>query len=157
MLSREAKIMQSVQDWVNDALASAGYSGLYEMTDTHPQLLKNPLDVSIISLTKSSSTPTIAHEIGGPYVLEELNFAFDVVGRTEKLAHGLSRVIEDKMKNCDTLPMKDYDSVLAPVVQRLLIISSTGIRMRIADPAPWQRFWYRVSFRVQDEYNVTYS
>lgn len=156
-LSRTEVILQSLQSWLVSHLAAQGYTGLYEMTDTYPQGINTPLDKTIVVVTAENDLPNTPGEIGGPLFYQDRVYAVDVLGSTEKLGQNIAGQIAEKLSNQDRLPMYDFSSGSAVLAQNLFVASANTLRLRFSNPRPWQRFWYQVTTRIEDEYNVTYS
>ena len=111
-LTRIEPIQQSMQDWAREYLDDLGYASSYEMRDSYPYDLSNPLEKTLVVLTKTVSFPITYHEVGGPLVSEEHNFAFDVLGASEKLGANIARHIEERFKTGSFLPGKDFQCLL---------------------------------------------
>lgn len=155
-LTRIEPIMQSLQDWVQADLDAKGYSGVYEMKDSFPRDNANPLKKTIIVLTNITAFPVRDRELGGPLVQENMSFSFDVFGATEKLGLNIRRQVEELLKNGKLLPLKDFSTASAAVVDKVIIGDVFGNRLTFADPRPWQQHWHSVNFDIEDWYNITF-
>lgn len=156
MIQREDKVERSVERYLKEQLAAQGY------TDKRVTFMES-FDVTEFEDGKPSTNYIATGfnfddggnegEVGSTLTTKLVTIEFFVIATDATWGRNLKNAIVTAFEQEKRSPLWDFGSAEDPaIIDYLPVISVTGQREPISDPAPWQRFVWTALLRLEDEY-----
>lgn len=94
-------------------------------------------------------------ECGSDLTRKLWTIEFFILAKDATWGRNLKNAVVAAFEEDKRVPLWDIGSTESPpIIDFLPVISATGSREPVPDPAPWQRFVWTVLLRLEDEYYV---
>lgn len=155
MVTREDKIVQSVQDYVRQRLfVDAGYSADdVELEDAFPEgKFDSPLDKTHVAFGFNFDDGGRPAEMGSNLKVRVYTLTFYVFGVDGDWGENVANVVKAAVESDMVLPLMDYGEPGTPFLDNLEVDGVTTQRQYVKDPRPWERFIWTTTVKVTDTY-----
>lgn len=156
-IQREDMVEQSVQDYLKQKLfVTQGYpEGQIGILDAFTaEEFEGDLDKNYIAVGFNFDDGGSDAEVGSTLTRKLVTIEFFILGRTSTWGRNLKNALVSSFEQDKVVPLLNIGDPAKPIIDRLPVLSVTGTREPIPDPAPWQRFVWTVLLRLEDEYLV---
>ena len=158
MIDRQTMVEQSVTEFAKAALLARGYAegpppaGAYEMTETFPWVLVDEFTQNLLTIGFNFDDGGEPAETGSSLTRMTYTIEFFVFGLTNAFARNLAAVLKFGLDSEGAIPLKDYEQVGEPEIDRMVVLSVSSERQTIVNPEPWQENVWTCTLRIEDVY-----
>lgn len=157
MIQREDQVEQSVQSYLKERLLGeqsypAGQITFLEAFDAEAFADGVP-STNYIATGFNFDDGGNEGEIGSTLTTKLVTIEFFIIAKDATFGKNLKNAVVRSFEEEKRVPLRAFGTVEnPPIFDYLPVISVTGQREPIPDPAPWQRFVWTVLLRLEDEY-----
>lgn len=159
MITREAKIVQSTEDYLRHQLFTVREypADKIEILDAFPHgRFDGPLDKNYIATGFNFDDGGRQAELGGTLKHRVYTIEFYIFGTTSLWGTNLSSAVREALENDGGIPLKDIGGDNPDLVIDQLLIMEHGLRSMqvvVRDPRPWQEHTWVVQLVVEDYFD----
>lgn len=156
---RETLVMQSVEDYLDDVLfTQKGYPrDRVTFLDSFPYNRWRDgevLSTNYVAVGFNFDDGGNALELGSALIRRKYTIEFFVFGVNSLWGSNLANAVRDAAVVDDRIPLKAVDQPGKPIIDYLLVDSSSAERQIIPDPQPFQEFVWTAHLVISDEYDA---
>lgn len=158
-VGRQKLIEQSLQDFVEDALAAQDFPmPQIEMLDLFEQrdFGDSPIDKEYVALGYNFDEGGAPAELGTNLRRYRHIIEIFVIATAAARGQSLAYAIRDTLEGAERVPLKDVTQAAQPVIDVLLIDPVSAERQAIPDPEPWEEFVWLLRAPIIDEFDPSF-
>lgn len=159
MITREAYVEQSVQDFVRHQLFDVrGYpEEQVELLDAFPyerMEREKQLDKNYVACGFNFDDQGVQAELGSDLKTRRYTLEFFVFGLTARWGTTLANAVKFAADMEQTIPLLDVEDPTRPEFDRLVVLGTRSEHQPIHNPPPWQRHVWVTYVQVEDVYRA---
>lgn len=159
-VQREDKVEQSVQEYLKLVLFDQqGYprSQVTMMDAFTGTEFEGKIDKNYLAMGFNFDDGGQEGEVGSTLVRKLITIEFFIIAQNATWGRNLKNALVSSFEHDRVVPLLDIGVSDPPIqIDALPVISVTGGREPIPDPAPWQKFIWTVQLKLEDEYMVVF-
>jgi hypothetical protein len=156
MIQREDKVERSVERFLKEQMAAQGYPdkqvSFMESFDV-TEFEDGVPSTNYIATGFNFDDGGAEAEAGSTLTIKTVTIEFFIIAKDATWGRNLKNAIVTSFEEDKRVPLWDFGEVEdPPLIDYLPVLTVTGQREPIPDPAPWQRFVWTALLRLEDEY-----
>lgn len=157
MVTRETKIIQSVEDYVrNQVFSVAGFAASdVRLLDAFPHTrFDEPMDKTYVCCGFNFDDGGRQAELGSNLKVRNYTITFYVFGRDPAHGEAVVHAVKSGAEAEGIIPLYDYgNGEPPPQLDALVVTYANAQRQFLRDPRPWEENVYTATVKVEDTYS----
>lgn len=148
--------MQSVQDFVKDALVAANYfPQIVDVRDTFPAENERATELSKTQVATGFQFDDggVKIELGSDLTRRIYSVEFWTFATSAQRGENIAQYMRAVLEASGLVPLKDIAEPGRPVIDQLVVMDERGVRVERqfnTDPRPWDRFVWTTTVKIED-------